>query len=119
MFTLESILNQTIIGDSREVTKSIPSGICNTCITSPPYFGLRDYDHENQIGMEKTPEEYVHNLKLVFNQVHRILKNDGTLWLNLGDSYSAGGRGFADRKRQSQNNYKHKGWLAARKDGNF
>ena len=58
------------------------------CVTSPPYFGLRDYGHEGQIGLEETPEEYVRKLVEVFREVKRVLKDDGTLWLNIGDSYA-------------------------------
>jgi len=58
-----------------------------TCITSPPYWGLRDYGEDNQIGLEQTPDEYVEQLCLVFDEVWRVLADDGTLWLNLGDSY--------------------------------
>lgn len=60
-----------------------------TCVTSPPYFGLRDYGHGGQIGLEETPEEYVRKLVEVFREVKRVLKDDGTLWLNIGDSYAA------------------------------
>ena len=64
----------------------------NCCVTSPPYFGLRDYGHEDQIGLEKTPDEYVAKLVGLFREVRRVLRDDGTLWLNLGDSYNAAGR---------------------------
>jgi DNA modification methylase len=60
----------------------------NCCVTSPPYFGLRDYGHAGQIGLEKTPDQYVAELVAVFREVHRVLRDDGTLWLNLGDSYA-------------------------------
>jgi DNA modification methylase len=59
------------------------------CVTSPPYFGLRDYGHAGQIGLEQTPAEYVEQMVLVFREVRRVLRDDGTLWLNLGDSYAA------------------------------
>jgi DNA modification methylase len=61
------------------------------CVTSPPYWGLRDYGHGDQLGLEKMPEEYVRKLVSVFRELRRVLKDDGTLWLNLGDSYSGGG----------------------------
>ena len=64
------------------------------CVTSPPYFGLRDYGHDGQIGLESTPDEYVAKMVAVFREVWRVLRDDGTLWLNLGDSYLGGG-GFA------------------------
>jgi DNA modification methylase len=67
-------------------------------VTSPPYYGLRDYGVEGQIGLEKTPEEYVAKLVTVFREVRRVLRKDGTLWLNLGDSYAAGGMcGYSDK----------------------
>ncbi len=64
-----------------------------TCVTSPPYFGLRDYGAEGQIGLERTPDEYIAKLVDVFREVRRTLRDDGTLWLNIGDSYAGSGRG--------------------------
>jgi DNA modification methylase len=81
--------NMIITGDSREVLKTLDSGSVNCCVTSPPYFGLRDYGHENQIGLEQTPNDYVQTLVDLFREVRRVLRDDGTLWLNLGDSYAA------------------------------
>ena len=80
--------NTIINGDSLEVIKTLPDGSVNCCITSPPYWGLRDYGVEGQLGLEKTPEEYVTKMNAVFREVRRVLKDDGTLWLNLGDSYA-------------------------------
>ncbi len=68
----------------------------NCCVTSPPYFGLRDYGHAGQIGLEPTPDEFVAKLVEVFREVRRVLRDDGTLWLNLGDSYASGGRKSRD-----------------------
>lgn len=80
--------NYTLIGDVREKLKELPDKSIQMCVTSPPYYNLRDYDNqENQLGLEKTPEEFVANLVEVFAEVHRVLRDDGTLWLNLGDSY--------------------------------
>ncbi len=76
----------------------MPDKSVNCCVTSPPYFGLRDYGHEGQIGLEETPEQYVAKLVEVFMEVKRVLKDDGTLWLNLGDSYAGSGKGFGDNK---------------------
>ena len=76
-------------GDSLAVLKRLPSESANCCVTSPPYFGLRDYGVDGQIGLEETPEDYVANLVEVFREVRRVLRDDGTLWLNLGDSYAA------------------------------
>lgn len=81
-------LLKILIGDCRETLKTLPDGCCQTCVTSPPYYGLRDYGHAGQLGMEKTPQEFVANLVAVFAEVWRVLKPDGTLWLNLGDSYA-------------------------------
>lgn len=69
----------------------MPAESIQCCVTSPPYFGLRDYGHDGQIGLEQTPDEYVAKLVAVFREVRRVLRNDGTLWLNLGDSYAGGG----------------------------
>jgi len=82
-----------IEGDCIKGTKTLPDCCVHTCITSPPYFGLRDYGKEDQIGLEETPDQYVAKMVEVFREVRRVLRDDGTVWLNLGDSYSAGGRG--------------------------
>ena len=81
-------IDKIIQGDCLEVLKSLPDGIINTCVTSPPYFGLRDYGVDGQIGLEESPEEYTQKLVDVFHELKRVLKDDGTLWLNLGDSYA-------------------------------
>lgn len=84
------------VGDCLQTLRSLPSESINTCVTSPPYFGLRDYGHDGQIGLEQTPDEFVAKLVEVFREVRRVLRDDGTLWLNLGDSYgSAGGNTHA------------------------
>jgi len=80
------------IGDCRELLREIPDESVQCCVTSPPYWGLRDYGHPGQIGQEATPELFVSNMVAVFDEVRRIIRSDGTLWLNLGDSYSSGGR---------------------------
>ena len=80
-------------GDSLEVLKTLEPESVNCCITSPPYWGLRDYGMgKAQIGLELTPQEYVEKMVAVFAEVKRVLRKDGTLWLNLGDSYSSGNR---------------------------
>ena len=77
-----------LYGDCRETLKTLTISSVQTCVTSPPYYGLRDYGGEkNQIGLEQTPEEYIDQLVQVFREVHRVLKDDGTLWVNIGDSY--------------------------------
>lgn len=79
---------QVLTGDCIQQMKTLPDGSVNTCVTSPPYFGLRDYGHTDQIGLEATPDEFVAKLVKVFREVRRVLRDDGTLWLNIGDSYA-------------------------------
>jgi DNA modification methylase len=79
-------------GDCREVLKSLPDESVNCCVCSPPYFGLRDYGVNGQIGLEPTPATYVANLVVLFREVRRVLRADGTLWMNLGDSYANDGK---------------------------
>ena len=79
-------------GNCLDVLKDLPEQSVNTCITSPPYWGLRNYQEEEQLGLEDTPEEFVESLVKVFKEINRVLRDDGTVWLNLGDSYSSGGR---------------------------
>lgn len=76
------------VGDCLESLRKMPDQSVHCCVTSPPYFGLRDYGVEGQIGLEPTPDEFVQALVEVFREVHRVLRDDGTLWLNLGDSYA-------------------------------
>ena len=78
---------QILNGDCRETLKTLPDQSVHCCVTSPPYFGLRDYGHDGQIGLEQSPEDFISQLVSVFREVKRVLRNDGTLWLNLGDSY--------------------------------
>ena len=79
-----------LTGDCRTLLKTLPDESVQCCVTSPPYFGLRDYGVAGQIGLEKTPDEYVAEMVAVFREVRRVLRDDGTLWLNLGDSYASG-----------------------------
>lgn len=79
------------VGDSKETLSHLPDQSVHTCITSPPYFGLRDYGMGEQIGLEETPEKFVAELVSVFREVRRVLRDDGTLWLNMGDSYARTG----------------------------
>lgn len=76
-------------GDCIEIMKQLPEKSVNCCVTSPPYFGLRDYGIEGQLGLEQTLEEYVAKLVDVFREIRRVLRDDGTVWLNLGDSYGS------------------------------
>ena len=77
-----------LVGDCREVLKTLPDRSVQCVVTSPPYFGLRDYKCEGQIGLEQTPEDYVAALVAVFREAKRVLRDDGTFWLNLGDCYN-------------------------------
>jgi DNA modification methylase len=95
--------NVILEGDCIQSLKSLPEGIINTCVTSPPYYGLRDYGEQGQVGLEQTPEEYVQKLVEVFREVKRVLRDDGTLWLNLGDSYSGSGKGPAGNLGKTHN----------------
>lgn len=82
-----------LIGDAREQLKLLPDESVHCCVTSPPYFGLRDYGVAGQIGLEPSPDAFVAELVDVFREVRRVLRADGTIWLNLGDSYAGSGRG--------------------------
>lgn len=86
-------MSKILCGDAYEVLKILPSESVDMCVTSPPYYGLRDYGEEGQIGVERSPGEYIERLVEVFNEVYRVLKKDGTLWLNIGDSYAGSGKG--------------------------
>lgn len=85
-------IDTIIQGDALTRLKELPSESVDCCITSPPYFGLRDYGVDGQIGLEESPEAYVSKLAEVFREVRRVLKKEGTLWLNLGDSYASSGK---------------------------
>ena len=90
-------MNYNILqGDCIEQLRTMEANSVHTCVTSPPYYGLRDYGHDGQIGLEETPEAYVAKLVEVFREVRRVLRGDGTLWLNLGDSYAGGKIGRSD-----------------------
>jgi DNA modification methylase len=88
-------MNKIEFGDCRDTMRRwAAEGVkVQTCVTSPPYFGLRDYGHEGQIGLEQTPEEYIAAMVEVFRCVKDVLADDGTLWLNIGDSYAGSGKG--------------------------
>jgi site-specific DNA-methyltransferase (cytosine-N4-specific) len=81
-----------IVGDALGVLSAVPDQTFQTVVTSPPYWGLRDYGIEGQIGAEPTVDKYIESLVALFEQVRRTLRDDGTLWLNIGDSYTSGGR---------------------------
>jgi DNA modification methylase len=77
-----------MVGDAVARLRELSDGSVRTCVTSPPYWGLRDYGNDGQLGLEPTPQEFVENLCKVFDEVWRLLADDGTLWVNLGDSYA-------------------------------
>ena len=91
--------NMIYQGKAFNVLKQFPDQSINTCVTSPPYWGHRDYNVEGQLGLENTPEEYVERLVGIFAEVKRVLKDDGTLWLNLGDSYAGSGGYHAEHHK--------------------
>lgn len=82
---------EILLGDNRDILPQLETGSIQCCVTSPPYWGLRDYDHSEQLGAESSPEEYVENLVEIFREVRRVLADDGTFWLNVGDGYARNG----------------------------
>jgi len=101
-----NFLNKIINGNSLEVLKTIPDNSIDCCITSPPYWGLRDYGHDEQLGSEKHFKDFVNNLCNVFDEVRRVLKSAGTCFINLGDTYGGSGSGttkYADTSKYAEN----------------
>ena len=88
----DNVINQILQGDAIDRLRDLPDESVQCVVTSPPYWGLRDYQANGQLGLESTPEEYVEKMVEVFREVKRVLKDDGTLWLNLGDSYNGSGK---------------------------
>jgi DNA modification methylase len=86
-------MNKILLGDALEQLRTLADNSVHCCVTSPPYFGLRDYGVEGQIGLEKTPEEFIAKMVAIFRELRRVLRDDGTLWLNMGDSYAGSGKG--------------------------
>ena len=118
---------RVIVGDCIEGMRTLPDQSVHTCVTSPPYFGLRDYGMAGQIGLEDTPDAFVARLVDVFREVRRVLRDDGTLWLNLGDSYAAqrggthqpaetlaGGKGGKTAEGANVNRDRHDGYNPTR-----
>lgn len=89
------MMNRIIIGDALESLREIESETVDCCVTSPPYYGMRDYGMAGQIGLEHTPDEYIYRLVDVFREVRRTIKPDGTLWIVIADSYAGSGKGAA------------------------
>ena len=86
-------------GSCLDRLKDLEDQSINACVTSPPYWGLRDYGEGEQLGLEETPEEFVENLVKVFREVKRVLRDDGTVWLNLGDSYISGKSRYSSKEQ--------------------
>lgn len=93
-----------LVGDCRKILSEIAPGTVQACITSPPYWALRDYGVEGQIGVESSPGEYVAGMVQIFRGVRRALRDDGTLWLNLGDTYVSGAKGSGGRSAKQDSN---------------
>lgn len=87
--------HRVLIGDCIESMRTLQDQSVNTCVTSPPYYGLRDYGMAGQIGLEETPAEFIERLVEVFREVRRVLRNDGTAWVNMGDTYASIAGGYA------------------------
>lgn len=103
-----------LTGDCRDILPTLPSESVHCCVTSPPFFRLRDYENEGQIGREDTPADFAEALCGVFREVRRVLRRDGSLWLQLGDTYAAGGNGggglLVAKRRQWTGAHLRKGW---------
>jgi DNA modification methylase len=91
-----------LLGDALETLRTLPDGSVDCIVTSPPYYGLRDYGVPGQYGLEASPAEYVERLCDVFREARRVLADDGTLWLNLGDSYAAATGRCPSRRRRAR-----------------
>lgn len=93
---------QIVSGDVRDKLGSMPDETVHCCVTSPPYWGMRDYGYRGQIGAEDTIEEYISNLVSCFREVRRVLRADGTFWLNIANTYTSGGRAWRDKDAKNQ-----------------
>jgi DNA modification methylase len=107
-------MERIITGDALAVLRNLPSTVAHTCVTSPPYFRLRDYGVRGQIGLEETPDAFVYKLVEVFREVRRVLRDDGTLWLNLGDSYAAAQTG-GNKSKPGDKSFRNKGTLGLKR----
>ena len=94
--------NQIICGGALETLRALPGESVNCCITSPPYYGLRDYGVDGQIGLEQAPDEYIARLVEVFREVRRVLAGDGTLWIVIADSYAGSGKATSPEVQNKQ-----------------
>lgn len=98
-------LNHIYQGDALAVLQTLPDECVNCCVTSPPYYGLRDYGRVEQIGLEDSPELFIKNLVDVFREVRRVLKNDGTAWINIGDSYATNSGSYNSSAATGKSSY--------------
>jgi len=97
----ESDGSRILVGDALRTLRQFPSSLFRCCVTSPPYWGLRDYGIPDQIGAEMELSSYIEHLTNVFREVRRVLTEDGSLWLNIGDSYTSGGRTWRDQDKKN------------------
>jgi DNA modification methylase len=116
---MTELLNKIYAGDAQKVLVSLPDNSIDCCVTSPPYFGLRDYGVNGQIGLENTPDAYVSRLMDVFTEVYRVLKPEGTFWLNIGDSYAGSGKSSGHDNSTNRVNYACNVYTAAYKGGHI
>nr|MDA3925172.1 DNA methyltransferase [Kiritimatiellia bacterium] len=92
----------TLHGDTREIIHLLPDDTFQCVVTSPPYWGVRDYGVKNQIGAESDLHQYINNLVSIFREVRRVLRPDGTFWLNIGNTYTSGGRKWRDADEKNK-----------------
>lgn len=102
---MTTAISRLLLGDALEQLRTLPSESVHTCVTSPPYYNLRDYGIAGQIGNETSVEEYLQKLVRVFREVRRVLREDGTLWVNMGDSYAT--RSGKQPPTNTRNSYGH------------
>ena len=98
----DSEFGEIFCGDVLDISRGLPDESVKCCVTSPPYWGLRDYGVAGQLGLESTPEEYVEKLVEIFREGRRVLRDDGTVWLNLGDSYAGAGQGGGGNRKGNE-----------------
>lgn len=103
--------SKIITGDALSVLRRISDNYIDCCVTSPPYFGLRDYGIEGQVGLEESPQQYIDKMVEIFREVRRTLRTDGTLWLNIGDSYAGSGKGRMGDGSHSKDSSKSSDYL--------
>lgn len=100
-FSFEKYDSGIVVGDARHLLKTFPENVFRCCITSPPYWGMRDYGVADQIGAEMELNEYIEHVTAVFREVRRLLRADGSLWLNIGDAYTSGNRTWRDTDKKN------------------